>query len=180
MAEASIEGIKIGDGSSVLEKLPLAVIVSERSGDTETKKYKAMGRSELSVTTQKGKVVYIEYDWLSDKKSTKTPFNGFVFGKTTLRDIRKRFGNNGFAYKQNLTADTDDNGLALFNCYELTDSTPTIFVAVSKITQKTGASTANIADRAKLDALILADPAYLDEIWGKEKIYDTAYKKISL
>jgi hypothetical protein len=177
-AETSIEGVKIGDGPSSLEKLSLTLTNSEKNEGAEIRKYKTKTGNELSITVQKDKVVYIEYDWSQDEESSKTPYDGFIFGKTALTEVRSRFGNNGFTHKRTAFVKSG-NGLVTFNCYELVDSSSTIFVVVSKVVPKAGINAANIADHFKLDALILADPAYLDEIWGKEKAYDSAYKKYS-
>ncbi len=162
-----------------MKKLTLSLINHEKNGDTQIRKYKTKDGNEISITVQHGKVVYIEYDWLEEKKSTKTHFNGFVFGKTTLSDLRTRFGNNGFTYTSTAFVESG-NGLIAFNCYELINSTSNILVFVTKVILNPEINELNIGDHFKLYALILANQTYLDEIWGKEKIYDPAYKKISL
>lgn len=176
--DTSIEGIQIGDTSKVLERLGQAVAIDKR-GDIEFRKYKTAEGNDLSVTLKKDRVLFIENDWSQDDKSTKAPYDGWVFGKTSLNEVRSRFGSNGFTYEK-IAFPKTGAGLVTFNCYELPGNQPTVLVVVTKLLPKPGITASNIGNHFKLDAVIIADPTFLDEIWGNDKKYDPAYKQESI
>ena len=74
----------------------------------------------------------------------------------------------------------------MLNSYELEEAGAQVVTFVTKIPpgrvaylneNKVSAS----ADKEfKLVAIVLADPAYLDEVWGPGKVYDGNYKPIKL
>jgi hypothetical protein len=127
LAASSIDGIKIGDNLAAIEAQHLSMVVSNKISDGEMRKYKTKDGNDLSITIINNKVVYIEKDWSQDLKSNKTLFSGFVFGKTSLSDIRTKFGTNGFTYKSIVITKKGDN-LITFNCYELNDKRPFKFL----------------------------------------------------
>ncbi|HRJ16709.1 MAG TPA: hypothetical protein PLI34_17045, partial [Saprospiraceae bacterium] len=120
---------------------------------------------------------YMENDWLQNPKATQPLYSDFRFGHTTLREIRARFGTNGFVH-QNRRSFTTDKHLIEFNCFEFDSPNNEILVIATKIPLSANVTKNNISDNLKLDAIIIADKNYLDEIWGKQKAYDKNYKKI--
>jgi hypothetical protein len=151
-----MHGIKINDPQKSLENVGLEQIAKEGN----MQKFRTENGNDFSITVEKGKVVYLENDWLQNEKAIQPLISDFSFGQTSLKDIRAKFSTNGFTYKTRGSFRTKTH-LILFNCFEFD-------------TEK------NIASKAKLDALIIADGKYLDKIWGKEKTFDAQYKKIQL
>ncbi|WP_284653433.1 hypothetical protein [Flavobacterium terrisoli] len=173
--DISMYGVKIGDAESSLKKIKLEVIAKE---DNITK-YRTENNNDFSVTTSDKRVVYMENDWLQDSKSKKPLFTDFEFGSTSLQDIRNTFGSNGFTYRArgSFTTKTD---VITFNCYELDSPNNEILVVITKASLKDNLNEDNIAEKLKLDAIIIANTNYLDEIWDKEKVYDPKNIKVKL
>ena len=172
-SDISMLGIKINDTKNSLDKVKLKVIAKEEG----MVKFKPENGNELSITIENGKIVYMENDWLQDERNTQPLYSDFSFGKTTLRDIRNKFGTNGFAYasRRAVTTETD---LIEFNCFEFDSPNNEVLVMITKVSVKEKVTNENIADKLKLDALIIAEKKYLDAAWGTDKTLDTNYKKI--
>ena len=177
--EISMQGIKINDSEKILEKINLNVIVSDRENATPQIKYRTENGNDLSITLKERKVVYLENDWLRDKKGIKPLLTNFIFGETTLKDIRKSFGTNGFTYEK-MTAFTTDTHLIEFNCFEIDSPNNEVLVIITKVSLDNEITEENVAEKLKLDAIILANKDYLDEIWQGKKIYDPKNKKVKL
>jgi hypothetical protein len=172
-ANISMYNLKIGDAQSSLAKIDLTIDAQESA----MVKYKTKDGNDLSVTCENGKIVYMENDWLQNPKSTKPLYSNFEFGKTSLADIRKTYGNNGFTYDSR-TPFVVGEDVILFNCYEFDSPNNEVLVVITKVPISDDVTEENLAGRAKLDAIVIADPKYLEGIWGKEKIFDPGYKKI--
>ncbi|MBK8244232.1 MAG: hypothetical protein IPK88_12465 [Saprospiraceae bacterium] len=93
--DISMAGIKINDSKTSLSNLKLKLVANENN----MAMYKTDNGNDFSITFDKGKVVYMENDWLQDIKSNKPLFSDFYFGQTTLKDIRNKFSTNGFTYR---------------------------------------------------------------------------------
>jgi hypothetical protein len=119
----------------------------------------------------------MENDWLQDAQNRQPLFSEFSFGKTTLSDIRSKFGTNGFTYKSRGPFTTKTH-LIMFNCFEFDSPNNEILVTITKVALNENVTADNLASKSKLDALIIADKNYLDETWGKGKVLDKNYKKI--
>jgi hypothetical protein len=171
--DISMFGIKINDSQKSLDTIKLKVIAK----DENMIKYSTENGNDLSVTFDKNKVVYMENDWLQDVKSRQPLFSDFSFGQTTLKDIRSKFSTNGFTYKSRSSFKTDTH-LIMFNCFEFDSKNNEILVTITKISLDEDVTEENVASKLKLDALIIADKAYLDKTWGKDKVFDKNYKKI--
>ncbi|HRF42382.1 MAG TPA: hypothetical protein PK198_26510, partial [Saprospiraceae bacterium] len=94
-AGISMLGLKIGDSPKTVEQIKLKVDAREKN----MIKFKTSDGNDFSVTVQKGKIVYMENDWLQNPKATQPLYSDFRFGHTTLREIRARFGTNGFVHQ---------------------------------------------------------------------------------
>jgi hypothetical protein len=183
-----IAGIHVGDSPNVLQKLGLKPIATEDQDPKKTVKYKLASSNELSVTydSRANRIVYIESDWSEDTKAAETDFPGFKFGSTTLEDIRRTNGSNGFSY-QGMAMNRTEDGLVAFNAYKIKDKLGLIVVFVTTLNAvdlrrqigNRDPIAEDVSKNLKLDALILANENYLDEIWGKEKIYDKENKPIT-
>jgi hypothetical protein len=171
--DVSMLELKIGDSQKLLNKIKLEVVAK----DGNMIKFKTDNGNDFSITCQNGQIVYMENDWLQNPKARKPLFSDFQFGQTSLRDIRKKFGTNGFVYNTRGTFTTDEDLIA-FNCFEFDTPNNEILVTITKVSLTAQISEENVADKLKLDAIILADKTYLDQEWGAEKMYDKNYKKI--
>lgn len=172
-SEIAMLGIKINDPKKVLENVKLEQIAM----DENTQKFRTENGNDFSVTVDKGKVVFMENDWLQGEKGVKPLFSNFRFGETSLKDIRAKFSTNGFTYKSQSMIPTKTH-VILFNCFEFDSENNEVLVTITKVPIKEDITEKNLAVKAKLDALIIADLNYLDKIWGKDKAYDPQFKKI--
>jgi len=68
----------------------------------------------------------------------------------------------------------------MFNCFEFESDNNEVLVTITKGSLKENLTEKNLSSKLKLDAIIIADRAYLDKIWGKAKSYDPNYHKITL
>lgn len=173
--EISMYGVKINDSQKSLENVNLKRIAKEE----KMQKFRTENGNDFSITVDKGKVVYMENDWLQDEKGVQPLFSDFKFGQTSLKAIRSKFSTNGFTYKSRGSFQTKTH-LIMFNCFEFESENNEVLVTITKVALKGDITENNLASRAKLDALIIADKNYLDKTWGKDKSYDPQYKKIQL
>lgn len=171
----NMAGLGIHDSESSLQNIHLKVIAK----DSGMIKYETDKGNALAVTIQNGKIVYLENDWSHKPDGEKPLFSDFTFGKTTLREIRTKFGTNGFVHK-NVMGTTTETDIVMLNCFELDSPNNEVIVVVTKARANLQTAQEHVADSLKLDAITIADKDYLDEIWGKDKSYDPSYKKIKL
>jgi hypothetical protein len=174
-SEISMLGVKIHDPEKSIAQVKLGQVSKEKN----MVKFKTENGNDFSITIEKGKIVYMENDWLQNPKSREALITDFQFGKTTLKDIRDRFSTNGFSYKRTAAMKTKTH-LVMFNCFELESENEEILVTITKIALNDEVTEENVARKLTLDAIILADKNYLDKIWGKEKSHDLKRKKVSL
>jgi len=175
VSEISMLSIKIGAPKTSLEKIKLEKVAD----DGDMVKYRTQNGNDFSVTTENGKVVFMENDWLQDPKGTQPLLPGLTFGKTTLRDIRQKFGTNGFVHNHASHMETETH-LIMLNCFEFDSPNNEILVTITKVAKNANVTEATVAQELKLDAVIIADKSYLDKIWGEEKTFDPNNKKIKL
>lgn len=179
----SLSGLHIGENLGVISRIGIAPSAKNTNGPQTMLKWRFVDNNELSVTTitATGRIVFLEYDWGGDPRGALTDFPTFYFGTTTLATIREHLGSNGFAFEQSplgLTA----NGAVLSNSYEVAN-TNVIAIFITCISIEDSSRLAhegpvNTGNYAKLDAIILADGAYLRRLWGKT-MTDSNYHKIS-
>jgi len=134
---------------------------------------------EVSATTSKsGKIVYLESDWGGVVKGPACDLSGIIFGTTTLTDIRKRFGSNGFAFENRAAVMKVADGVVMMNSYEIGSLIVTFITKISADTspEQKSEQSETLADRARLDAVSISQPDYSETTWGK-RIYDPDYKK---
>jgi hypothetical protein len=177
----SLSSLKIGDPSSKLSALgkPAAI---ENEKDTTVRRWVLPNGNELSVTTDMSdKIVYMESDWNPGRDDTTAcDLPGLRFGVTTLTQLRKRFGSNGFAFKDQAGQLLTEDGAVMLNSYEVGGFVITFYNKVSnkEVAQLNPESQGTIADHARLDAISIASPEYAKREWG-DRVYDPAYKPIS-
>jgi hypothetical protein len=181
----SLSGIKVGEEVSSVPKLAARPLLSRGADAHEARRWKLPDGNRLSVAAnpETKRIVYAEKTWGGGAHGKSADFPGFVYGQTTLADIRAHAQNNGFAFKEHLI-DMRPDGLALFNAYEVEGAPGVVVTFVTKLSRqdderlRTGKATVDINRAARLDAIILADAEYLDTIWGNAKLRGKAYKPI--
>jgi hypothetical protein len=172
-ADVAMLGVKINAVADY--KLDLKVL----NRDAYSVKYKTADGNHLSITTESGKVVFMENDWLQSKEANQPLLTNFKFGETSLKDIRTALGTSGFAYREQSYLKSEKT-LTTLNCFELESPENVILVLITKAPISSITDKEDVSSFLKLDAVILADKKYLDGIWGKKKTYDPQYKKIKL
>jgi len=121
----------------------------------------------------------MESDWAGKSDDSSCDLPGLRFGVTTLADIRKRFGSNGFGFKNRDAVISVPDGVVLFNSYEVGNVVVTFITKVNDngaVSVKPEEVPTPVADRAKLDAISIADAGYAETEWGT-RLDDPQYKK---
>lgn len=170
----SMHDIEIGDPISKLDNISLEKIAVAKYSI----KYKTQNGNYFSITHHNGTIVFMENDW-SDNEKGKIPLSGsFVFGKTSLKDIRDNFQSNGFIHNNvNLATDED---VITYNCYGLNSLKDEVIVFITKANKvEISKNKEKVDELLKLNSIIIAKSDYLDLIWGSKKTYDPKYKKIN-
>jgi hypothetical protein len=181
----SLSGIKVGEDISSVPKLDARPLPSRSVDPHEDRRWRLPDGNRLAVAAdpETKRIVYTEKRWGGGAHGKPADFPGFIYGQTTLADIRAHAQNNGFAFKEHLI-DVRPDGLALFNAYEVEGTPGVVVTFVTKLSRKdderlrTGKANVDINRAARLDAIILADAGYLDTIWGDAKLRDKRYKPI--
>lgn len=177
-ASTHLNNVKIGDTLSSAKNYRLKVKEESQEGVYLYRQYLTPDGNDLSVTYKNGVVVFIEKDWSGESVSNKSGISNFLFGKTSLVEIRNRYRTNGFAYEKNAMFNNGESFIA-FNCFNLTDKQSTVLALVTKIDDTDKVTESNISGLMKLEAIILANPQYLDLIWGEDKFLEDVPKKVT-
>jgi len=174
VSSLSMLGIELYDSRKSVEDLNLPIVGRENG----LIKYRTKNGNDLSVTFENNMVVYMENDWLLQPEGTKPLYSNFTFGETSLEDIRKEYGTNGFSYV-NRSIYTTETDLITFNCFEFDSKKNEVLVVVTGVSMDDeDVNVDNVSQKMKLLAVIIADKAYLDKIWGEEKVFSGDNKKI--
>lgn len=176
----TLAGLKIGDYATEVTVLGQPV-ATESYKSFLVRKWAFSNGNELSMATDsKDHIVYLESDWNGDDDATACDLPGLKFGVTTLSDIRKRFGSNGFTFKRREGTIQVPDGVVLMSSYEVGNAVVTFITKVPVTGEQPAPQAApgsDIADRATLDAISISDPKYAESEWG-ERVYDPKYKKV--
>jgi hypothetical protein len=181
----SMADISIGDSTKVLYELGYRETGSVKLGESFSRKFMLESGNDLSVTYDRRsqKIVFLETDWNGNSSGIISDYPGFLYGKTTLLQIRQALGNNGYAYQSNQGSVMTEQGIALFNAYEISGNSNLVAVFICFLNESAFESVKNdpnsLSSLATLSSMILADRKYLDSIWGYSKIFDPNYQKIS-
>lgn len=174
VSSVSMLGIELYDSRKAVEDLKLPVVGKEPG----IVKYRTKNGNDLSVTFENNMVVYMENDWSLQLEGVKPLYSNFTFGKTSLYDIRKEYGTNGFSYV-NRSISTSETDLISFDCFEFDSKKNEVLVVITGVSMADeNVNVDNFSKKMKLLAIVIADKAYLDKIWGEEKIFSANYKKI--
>jgi len=179
----SIFGFAVGEDFQAAAKAHGPPSSKTALGPNIAYKWKLPSGADVSVTAaaQTGRILYVESDHGRDAANTPADAPGFTFGTTSLADIREKFQSNGFGFKANLGRVMGAN-LVSFNCYGIKghDDLVVVFVTllpVSGIPIVDGKPVVNLG-KGHLDAVILANLAYLQDIWGQDRLFDPAYHPV--
>jgi hypothetical protein len=183
-------GVRIGASVASLQKINKRPIDRAGEGAIKTTKWRLDSGNEMSVTydSEQDKILFMEIDWNHEASGINLGVNGLKFGTSTLRQIRRRYGNNGFSYANFFMRPIAD-GFVTVNAFELKATPKTVVVFITKLCGDSVRRVSELPEQKqlalmaeffKLDAIIVADEAYLDEIWGSEKAYDPGGVPISV
>jgi hypothetical protein len=175
----SLFNLHIGD-SAASSSIPNRAASAEDSFKTyRVRKWTLDNGNELSVSTaQSGSIVYLESDWSGKNEATGCDLPGFKFGQTTLSEIRKRMGSNGFIFKQRSGVIEIPEGVVMLNSYQVGSNVVTFITKVSEqdyVKANTPGSQWVVADHARLDAISISSAEFAQGEWG-DRIEDPGYK----
>jgi hypothetical protein len=184
--------------------LPAQSLLHISVGDTPSKlsrfgpvsgedKYKGMdlfrwilpNRNVFTTTVDReGEIVFLESDWGGKSDETGCDLAGLKFEVTTLAEMEKRFGSNGFAFKKRPHVTRTDDGIMLLNSWEVDNVVITLYTRISGVdydkAQAAGANGGGStpgAEFARLEGISMANAAYAKSEWG-DRIPNPAYKKV--
>lgn len=92
--DLSMAGIRLQDPVSKISQLKLKQLSREDKENSLYARYQTVNGNEFTVTLQKGKVVYMENDWITPKGGDLPLITNFRFGKTSLQEIMDKFSTN--------------------------------------------------------------------------------------
>ncbi|MGO9136234.1 MAG: hypothetical protein ACLP9S_05810 [Syntrophales bacterium] len=189
--DKALNGIRIGTSIQSAQKLNLKPLARNGFGTMKITKWQCENGNEISVTydSKDDRILYAEVDWNYKESSTESGIEGVAFGKTTLEDIREKYGSNGFSFADHMMFKLPE-GLVTFNAFELKNTPTIIVVFITRIATLSNNGSAlpvdeselisKVASLFKLVSIAIADESYLDSIWGKQKIYDPKSLPIKL
>jgi len=189
--DRAFQGVRIGAPIASLRKLGLNPTARSGSGAVKMTKWELANGNYLSVTydSVQDRILYMEIDWNQKSTGMSPGISDFIFGRSTLKQIRRRYGSNGFSYAKHMMFSLEDC-LVTFNAFELKQTPTIVAVFITKLPHESKRVIDTLPDEkqmmgvigeySKLDAIAVADESYLDEIWGKEKLYDPKSYPIEL
>lgn len=177
----SLLGLSIGDPPAAVDKLGVAAVDSLVAGSMFIRGYDLPdgGRFEVAADTQANEIVFLQHARLGATATTPGDLPGTTYGKTTLAELRARCGSNGFAYPGGPGPSVVGDRYVLTNAYDI-DGQPLVLMfltalpaaEVEKLKAAGAQGAAALGDRAVLAGMILARRAYLETVWGVERISD--------
>jgi hypothetical protein len=189
--DRAFHGLRIGAPIVTLQKLGLQPIDRSGSGAIKITKWRLNNGNEMSVTYDsiQDRILYAEIDWNQNLSGIAVDIGGLLFGRSTLKEIRRLYKSNGFSYAKHVMFEIE-GGIVTVNAFELRRTPTIIVVFITKIAEDTRRHISTLPPESqilgeideyfKLDAIAVADESYLDEIWGKDKIYDPKSVSIEL
>lgn len=189
--DSAFHGIKVGGSVKPVYDLNFESVSRRGMGSTKYSEWKLPNGNLFSVIydSESDRVLKMDIKWNERNSSQLVGISDFMFGQTTLQDIRNRFDSNGFSYAAKVMY-TNDEGVVTLNAFELNE-TPTIivvfetFLSYSKKVEidrlpKEDQVLGKIGGYFVLTGISVSDESYLDRVWGEAKIYDPLSKPIVL
>lgn len=185
----TVAGHAIGEDSSKLDELGDAAWQYDY-GEYTNATFNVGPTIDLSSTVEKstGKVVRLEANWTGRGQPQPAYFADFNFGRTTLADIRQRFGSLGaLPGSGSSVLSTSDGGVAISSFYEVTNSkvvasfvTKVSREALVDLQRRYGAEIyAHVANAASLQSVAISDAAYFRSLRGTTSVFDIGYRPIT-
>ncbi len=178
----SLDGFQVGGDIKAALASHAAPAASGKLGDADVYRWALDNGNSTSVTADaKGRIVFVETDWGGDVGASATGIPGVTFGATTLAAIRKKFGSNGFSFKKH-AMHMDANDIISVNAYHLKAVKSVVLVLVTTLpvaaVPEVDGKPQIDSGKGTLQAVTLADTAYLDQLWGAEKVSDPKEKPV--
>ncbi len=178
----SLSGLKLGDDIAAAKAFGAFTFV-RLDKDYELRAWNLASGNQLTVGAKAdGKIGYIEMSWGRLTTDENVGLFDFVFGATTLAEIRQKLGSTGMAFNRRPSIRQERAGVVLLNSYEVGSAIVTFYTAIAEqdFDKELAAEAESDAGRyARLNAVSLADKAYAESVWG-DPSYDTAYKKLEM
>ena len=179
----ALAGFSVGDDLAAAKKAHAPPAAESTLGAYAVAKWSLPHGAEVSVTAapQSGRIVYVESDWGGDAAGAASEVPGLTFGVTALNDIRRKFQSNGFGFKSNVVRVIGPDVVS-FNAYQIKGRGDLVAVFVTRLPISSipmvDGKPAPQLGKGRLDAVILADLAYLQEIWGQDRLFDPTYQPV--
>ena len=129
----TLNGIRIGEEISAASRMAGKSTFRVAAGPHEEVRWRLPDGNKLALATDpgNGRIAYAEETWGGRPDGKPADFPGFIYGETTLADIRMHAENNGFAFVERLIDERPD-GLRLFNSYEVEGSPGLVVTFVTR------------------------------------------------
>lgn len=190
-AAQSILGLKLGAPESALGSLGLAAADSIVTPKMSIRGYDLPdgGRFEVVVDRAENAIVFLQHSRLGAQESSAGDLPGTTYGRTTLAELRARFGSNGFVYHGSPRPDVVGDRFVLTNAYDLegggAQPLVAVFLTSLPVEQAKRFASGNEADAkamgeiAVLSGVILARRSYVETVWGSERMADKACRPVA-
>lgn len=179
----SMSGLSLRDDLAKTATLGLKPAATQEMGPFSMRRWTFPDGNDLAVTARRsdGRIVYLESSWGGRVPGSPTDFPGVAFGETTLSDLRRIMGSNGFSYASRTMFETNE-GIGTANSYEIAGAPGAVvtFISLVRKSEIDGIRSGKrkLGEVAKVDSVVLADAAYLDGLWGKERRSDPNAKPV--
>lgn len=175
----TIEGFAVGGDIRLAAKAHPRPSVAEPLGSDAAFKWDLAAGNAVSVTAspQTGSIMFIEEDWGGNAAAAASAVPGLGVGASTLADIRKKFGSNGFGFKSNAVTLRGEKIVSI-NCYQFAGKQNVVVALVTVLPISDVVGGMPQTGKGRLQAVILADLGYLQGIWGSDRLFDREYQPV--
>jgi hypothetical protein len=177
----SLLGLSIGAPESAERALGLAVADSAVAPALAIRRYELPDGGSLEVTVDRttNQILLLQHLRLGQTGVIEADLAGFAYGRTTLGEIRKVCGSNGFIYPKGPTGDQVGDRFVLVNAYDIADQ-PLVVVFLTSVpmddVRKLAAGDRKnpeaLGDLAVLSGMILARRDFVEKVWGSGRMAD--------
>ncbi len=175
-----LSGFRLGDTPTKLSNLGQVAGIEKYKGMDVYRWVFPNGNPFMATVDAEGEIVYLESDWGGKSEETGCDLPGMKFGVTTLADLEKRFGSDGFGFRRRLHLRPAGDGFMLLNSWEAGNQVVTFYTLITAKDYeqvKASGSEAAAAGNAKLVGISITNAAYAKVEWGARMV-NPAYKKI--
>ncbi|QXT38690.1 hypothetical protein [Gymnodinialimonas ceratoperidinii] len=160
-AAQSLHGLTLG--APIPEAMPIADDTAVQAPYTRSVWAALDGVMMTAIAdSETGGVVFIELR-PAEPGPVATGLGGLTFAETTRADLHARFGSEGIVFEDVGRGGIFGDLAAYFTTYEVADSDTVLsFVTIEPL----DAADESSAARSTLDSIVIAQDAYLTEVWG--------------